>query len=263
MNIRRFLVLFVSLALFAAACSDDDPNTLTVGDTADDAASAVADASAPAELDLTTTTGPVPVPEEIPSTTAPWEDTLAEYPLLTVLDETDGVGIGRSQFVLVDDENNIVFSGQDELPQFLVGIDAWWGVNNYIEFTIATANVELVDGQPEGRTCRRTWTHLSETQDGSFLRIPNQLPEVRNTGLAWDDEGCGQEPPIEFDVLFDGPVEFEVIDNGFLLTGPDGASDGVARFQKLDPPPPAPVAPSTTIFVDTTTTTSTRPDVDN
>lgn len=267
---RRFILLLV-LAVFLGACSDDTSELVVGDDTADaaddatdvDSASPVADDSPP--LAFTTTTAPGGLePDEYPPVTASWDDTLAEYPLLTQLAEPPGSGTGSASFVLVDDSGEPVFSGSDEFPAFMVTLDSWFGVNNYIEFTINTTNVELADGQVRsalGR-CSSTWTSLSQIED-HFRRIPNQLPEVRGPILVWTSEGCDPNVSVELDYLFDGNVAIDVTDTGIMVSSLDGDFEP-AQFLRLTPPD-LPISPettdvATTIEVPTTTTTTAQPD---
>jgi len=247
MGRRLLLALIVTLA----ACGGTEPNVVAgdavvdgpaVGaqaDIDDSQTSAVADHSAPMAVS--------------PSTTAPWEVTLKEYPLLQTLDETESdAQIGSARFILVDDAGEPVASGSSKYPEFYVQLDAWHGVRRYIEFTIRTANVERIDGEVSSFQCGNNWSTLAQLGSSRFQRVSNTLPEVKGTNLAWDAAGCEPLLPVEFDRLFEGEVEIEILEIGFLLSNADAVGE-TYRFAKLDPPVP-PAAQVTTLPIETTTT---------
>jgi|GEM_PF-5111207 len=242
---RRSLLILLALAFFVVSCGNET-SMLTAGD-------AVADASAQDSVEspaTTTAVGMDSAPIDLgPTTTAHWEDTLAEYPLLTVLDDQQNVSIGRSLFVLVDDAGNPLFSGSQDVPNFIVTVTAWYGVDAYIEHTISTWFGEVIAGEVWSSTeCGGDTAHLTKTGPDSYLRITNQLPQIRGSELDWDSDGCAENLPADFDRLFDGEITIEVTEDGFVLTS---AAGEVASFSKLDPRPQVPPAP-TTVAVATT-----------
>ncbi len=253
MRTRFLVLLFVALVL--AACGSDRP-TLIAGDSVADAA----DEPAPVSDDAGSVAEDSAPIEVGPTTTAPWDVTLVEYPLLRVLDETQNdAQIGSARFILVDDTNQPRASGSIEFPEFYVQLDAWYGVSKYIEFTIRTANVEIVDGEVAWVQCGNNWSTLSQLDSGRFQRIQNTLPDVKGTNLGWDSFGCEPLLAVDFDRLFEGEIAIEVTDSGFLLTAADALGE-TYRFEKLDPPSlpslPAPPIDQTTIARQTTTTTA-------
>lgn len=255
---RRSLLLLLALVLSVASCGNET-STLTAGDVTD--ASAEDGTGSPA---TTTAVASDSAPIELgPTTTAHWEDTLVEYPLLTVLDDQQNVSIGRALFVHVDDEGNPLFSGSHDIPNFIVTVTAWYGVDAYIEHTISTWFGEVIAGEVRSSTeCGGDAAHLTKIGADSYLRIKNQLPQIRGSELVWTSDGCAENLPAGFDSIFDGEITIEVTNDGFIVTSASG--DG-ARFVKLDPPPaiepvPTTVAvattepPQTTAFPQTTTT---------
>jgi len=253
MRIRSILLLLISLAVVAVGCGEQ-PTTIIAGDDTTDASAdeamseddsgSVADESAPVEVGPTTTVAPT-----TPPATAPWEDTLKEYPLLTILDDQQNASIGSARFVLVDDSGNPILSGSDDLPLFIVKIDAWFGTDNYIEHTITTFYAELLDGEVVNSTrCGRDFSHFSKIGKDQYLRVRNQLPELKNTNLAWEDDGCADRLPANYDSLFEGPVNLGVTDNGFWVST---ETSKPSRFMKLAPVNPQPET-TTTIAVATT-----------
>lgn len=221
MRIR--LVLF-ALALPLAGCGVDKP-TLIAGDTPADIdvlrseSGSVADDSSPVDVG--------------PMTTTPSDVTLDENPLLRLLDDDGGSAmIGSASFVLVDNSDRSIPSGSTDFPEFLVRIEAWYGVNNYIEYTMSYANVALVDGQRERFQCGNTWAGLAQTGSDIFQHTPNKLPEVKETTLVWPSSGCVEDLPIDFASLFENEVAIEVNDTGFLVSQLD-MSEVPARFEKL------------------------------
>lgn len=264
------LVLLVFLALVLAACSDE--STLIAGDDATEAleedameaeeSASVADASAPFEI--TTTTAPASLEQEFaqaPRTTIGWEETLQHYPLLTQLAEPPGSGTGRAMFVLVDEDDQPIFSGDEDAPQFVVRISSWFGVDNYIEYTMSAANAQLVGGDVYLNDCGNFTAWLEQIGDATFVRRNGQLPAIEGSSLAWEDDGCPPRPAL--DTLFQGEIAIDVTETGLVVTDPNGERDP-AIFRRLNPPASAPTTtivdlPATTIFVDTTTTTTAAP----
>ncbi len=258
----RRLVLVLALTL--AACASDRP-TLIAGDSVDDAsdaANAVADDSAPRDVGpLNDMGGPSTTwqtgNEEVgPTTTAPWDWMLTEYPLLAHLERRpdDTIGLGSASFILVDETGEPRPSGSDDFPTFLVKIDGWFGVNDYVAHTIMYTNVALsTDGQNRFQ-CGNTWAGLKRIEPTQYLRTPNVLPKVLNTGLDWGDVGCDADLPIDFAALFDGFVEIEVTDDGFVLNNLDALQEP-AMFLKIPSPWPTGETSDTPPPQSTTTTT--------
>lgn len=249
---RRLLSFLFVLALAAAGCGDT-PTTVTAGDDTTDAAGAEesSDVTGTAAASVADDSAPIEVG---PTTTAPWEVTLEEYPLLTLLDDQrGGVGAGSASFVLTNQDGTPTASGSKDHPAFLVRLDAWYGVNNYndIEFTIGTSNILLVDSQPREAQCGGNWAWLSQQSNSQFVRLPGQFPKVHGTEFAADASGCVENRPMQFDSLFDVPVTIDVDTDGFTLLPVDGDGDP-HYFVKLDPPP-LPDVPATTINVPATT----------
>jgi len=246
---RRFFLLFLFVCFGAVACGNS-PTTVTSGDSTADAASdqteAVADDSAPVATS--------------PSTTAPWAVTLDEFPLLTLVDDQGRGGdvwLGSASFLLVNQDGMPTFSGGDKNPEFLVKLSAYLGVENDVEFTINSANVNTQDSDenPEYRLCGGQVAWLAPVGDNQFRRVPNQLPQIRGSELAWDGEGFAPSGvPGQFISLFDQAVVVDVAadGSGFTITPANGDGDP-HRFTKLDPPAPAP-SPPVTANVATTTT---------
>lgn len=249
MRIRSSLLLLVSLALALASCADSS-STLTDGEgsAGDNANDSVAQDSAPVIVETTTT--------------APWEETLKEYPLLTLLDEDERDGsVGSSSFVMVDENNVPVFSGSADFPQFIVTIDAWYGAVNYVEHTMSTSNVELVDGTPRNTECGNNLAHLQKTGLNEYVRTFDQLPALRGTILSWDSPACEEDRPVDLDKLFEGSkMQIDVDETGFELWSPENDLSAPIRFRKLVPTNQAPpdtttsIAPETTDVSQTTTT---------
>ena len=237
----RLRLDLLSLYLCLAACGGEKPNLIAGDAPADsDAVGSVADDSGPVEVG--------------PTTTAPWDVTLEQYPLLRLLDEPNsGPGIGSASFVLVDESDQALASGSTEFPEFMARIDAWYGVDTYITFTIKTTNVEVIDGQPVGQ-CGNNWAGLTQTDSDRFQRTPNELPKVKGTDLVCDASGCEKYLPIELDSLFKNEVEIEVTDTGFIVSQLD-MSEAPARFKKLAPVPPR-IMEGTTVPRESTTTTA-------
>ncbi len=257
---QRYLFLLSLFALVAVGCSDDEPNTVTAGSNSeleeamDDSAmeeysGAISDDSAPIEVG--------------PTTTAPWETTLEDYPLLTLLDDDGLAWIGTASFIMTDRDGTPTFSGGDNNPEFLVKIDGWFGANNYIEFTINTANVNLdtAEGRPEYRLCGGHVAWLSQVGEDQYRRFPGQLPEIRGSSLDWTSEGCAESGiPGQFASLFNEAVAVEVLSDGsgFSISPANGDGDP-HYFTKLDPAEidtTTLIAPETTEPPQTTTTTT-------
>lgn len=234
---RTIRLLLVAVILAVAGCSNDSVNVASEGLAGD------AESGAPEDSG-----------EVGPTTTAPWEVTLEEYPLLQVLDDApSSTLISRATFVLADEAGEPVFSGDEVSPQFMIRIESWFGVTNDIEFTTTAADGLIVDGEVHRfDDCGEWWSWLEQTADGSFRYRPGQLPRVRGTDLAWESDGCPPSRPANVSLL-EGELSIDVGTDGFVLSNGNGQA---ATFAKLDPPPPRSEVTTTTI-VETTTTTTT------
>jgi len=253
MRTRSLLFLLIPLAFVIAGCGGET-STLTEGDSDTEVveADAVADDSSPVTL--------------APTTTQPWDETLADYPLLTILDDDRRDGsVGSASFVLVDADGTPLPSGSDDFPAFIVEIDGWYGAVNYIEHTISANNAKLRDGKVRSVQCGGSFAHLRKTGDNEYVRNLDQLPAIRGTILSWDAAACEENLPVNFDDLFDGPIQIQITDAGFELNAPVADLSAPILFRKLAPEIEAQVPQTTTIAPETTdvpqsTTTTTEPE---